>query len=502
MRWIKMQNPELKTLNPKLKTQNPRLGIRNSKPATQSSKLLNLARTFLHTALLPAAFFTLLLSCQPEEELISRNSSLKLAISQDTVLFDTLLTNSGSITRRFRIFNPNKEAIKFSNIGLGKGDASSYSLIINGRETNNIQNEILFGKDSLQVLVSVFIDPQDQNLPYLVKDSVVFDWNGNSEHVKLVAYGQDAIFVNGETLCDVTWTADRPYVIYNFALVDTLCSLTVDPGAQIFLDNGAGIFVKGSLKALGNKDERITIKNTRFDARFQQAPGQWDAIYLLPGSRNHLINFTDILNGNAGLRMGLPGNSDNLKVTISNSSISHMRYWGILAFTSDIQATNTLIYNCGQYLVGNFAGGNYCYDHCTLVNEPNFFFREGESVQFSDNLVLEDESLLVADLNLKIRNTIMWGSENEELLISESNPGIGIQTFQSNIVKSRTGFNGFFFSQEANFPGFANPFLFDYTLDTLSIAKDKGAMIGIIDDLLGTPRDTRPDIGAYERVEN
>ena len=103
----------------------------------------------------------------------------------------------------------------FSRIRLGKGNSSDYSLIINGRETNHLRDEVLFGKDSLQVLVSVFIDPQDQNLPYLVKDSVMFDWNGNSGHVKLVAYGQDAVFINGQTICDETWTADRPYVIYN-----------------------------------------------------------------------------------------------------------------------------------------------------------------------------------------------------------------------------------------------------------------------------------------------
>ena len=459
-------------------------------------------KTIVHSALLTLTIFFFLVACHQEEELISKSPSLKLRISQDTVLFDTLLSSRGSITRRFRIFNPNKEAVKFSRIALGKGGASSYSLIINGRETNDLQNEILFGKDSLQVLVSIFIDPQDQNLPYLVKDSVVFDWNGNSEHVKLVAYGQDAVFVNAETLCDVTWTADRPYVIYNYALVDSLCTLTVDPGVQIFLDNRAGIFVKGSLKALGTKDQRITIKNTRFDSRYQQAPGQWDAIYFLEGSKASKINYTDISNGSIGLRIGTPDDDDIIDVAINNSTIQHMDSYGILAITSDVNVVNTLVYNCGTSLVGNVAGGNYSYDHCTLVNEPNFFFREGESVQFSDYLILDDGSLLVDALNLRIRNTIIWGREEEELLIAERDPSVNTKMFQSNIVKSQTGLNGFFFSQESSFPGFTNPSLFNYTLDTLSVAKDKGAMIGIVEDLTGILRDNHPDIGAYERVED
>ncbi|MCP4456686.1 MAG: hypothetical protein GY816_01460 [Cytophagales bacterium] len=451
---------------------------------------------------LSLVIFLFVLACRPDEELISKSPGLKLIISQDTVLFDTLLTSRGSITRRFRIFNPNKAAIKFSRITLGKGNSSDYSLTINGRETDELRDEILFGNDSLQILVSVFIDPQDQNLPYLVKDSVVFDWNGNSGNVKLVAYGQDAVFVNGETLCDVTWTADRPYVIYNYALVDTLCTLTVDPGAQIFLYNGAGLFVKGSLKMLGTKDERITVKNTRFDARYQQAPGQWDAIYFLEGSKANEVNYADISNGSIGLRIGTPDEDNIYDVVINNSTIQHMDSLGILAITSDVKVENTLIYNCGQYLIGNFAGGNYSYDHCTLVNEPNFFFREDESVVFSDNLVLADNSLLVSDLNLKIRNTIIWGSEEEELLISESGQSVVTKTFETSMVKSVIGFNNFFPSQESNFPGFTNPFLFDYTLDSLSNARDKGSDIGISIDLLGIPRDLNPDLGAYERVDD
>lgn len=450
----------------------------------------------------PFIIFLTLLSCQFEEESVSKNPNLKLTTSNDTVLFDTLISSQGSITRRFRIYNPNKEAVQFSRIALGKGNASNYSLIINGQETNNLRDEVLLGKDSIQVLVSVFIDPQDQNLPYLVKDSVIFDWNGNTEHVKLVAYGQDAIFMNGDNLCDVTWTSDRPYVIYNYALVDTLCTLTIEPGTQIFLDNGAGIFVKGSLKMRGTKDKQITVKNTRFDAQYQQAPGQWDGIYFLEGSKANEINYSDISNGSIGLRISTPDDDEIVDVMVRNTRIQHMSTGGILAFASDVQVENTLIYNCGDFVVGNFAGGNYCYDHCTLVNEPNFFFREGASVQFSDSFILSDSNFLISDLNLKIRNTIIWGNQEEEMLITESGQATVTKTFVTSIVKSGIGFNNFFSSQELNFPEFTDPSLFDYTLDTLSKAKNRGTDIGVSIDLLGIPRDIKPDIGAHERVEN
>jgi len=42
---------------------------------------------------------------------------------------------------------------------------------------------------------------------------------------------------------------------------------------------------------------------------------------------------------------------------------------------------------------------------------------------------------------------------------------------------------------------------FDFRLDTLSPAKDKGQELMIMKDLDGNLRDNLPDIGAYERIE-
>ncbi len=440
-------------------------------------------------------------ACRPDEEILASSGNLSLLVSSDTVLFDTLLTDRRSITRRFRVYNPNKNAVEFDEIKLGKGALSDYTLVINGREGTSLTNEVLFGEDSLQILVSAHIDPRDENLPYLVKDSVVFNWNGNQADVKLVAYGQDAIFVNADTLCNVTWTSERPYVIYNYALVDTLCMLSVQPGAQVFLDNGAALFVKGSLQLQGTAEERITVKNTRFDFNYQQAPGQWDAIYFLEGSHENEVTYADITNGTIGLRVGTPDDDTEFDLEVRNSTIGHMSNAGILAFSSEVFAENTLIYNCGTYLVGNFAGGRYQYDHCTLVNTPNFFFREDPSVQFSDNILLADNSVIGGDLDVTLRNTIIWGSEEEELLVAEGGVGQVTKEYVSGILKSSLSVNNFFTSQEKNFPGFLNPNLFDYRLDTTSIAIGLGTDVGVPNDLIGTQRDSSADIGCYEFVE-
>lgn len=446
----------------------------------------------------------MLLSCELDEANIDSSPSLKLRFSQDTVIFDTVLTDRTSLTKRFRIFNPNRQAINISEIRLGLGRFSDYSLIINGRESRNhrLEDEVLLGGDSLLVLVNVDIDPQDINNPYIVKDSVVVNWNGNSEHVKLVAWGQDAIFLNSATICDETWTADRPYVIYNLALVDTLCSLTVEPGARIFIDNNASLFVKGSLKILGDSGNHVTIRNTRFDENYREAPGQWGGIFYLEGTYDNEVRYADIENGIYGLRIGNPDDDTDIDLTVSHSSIRHMAVSGILSFSSDVYAYNTEIYNIGSFMVGGLAGGNYRFEHCTFTNSPSFFRDDSESVVFADNLAISERELLVSDLSVEMTNCIVWGRGERQLLISNEGGAAMDTSFSANIIRYDQAIPGNLTSTKNNYPGFANPSSFDFSLDSLAFARNQGKPIGIADDITGRLRDDQPDIGAYERIDN
>ena len=71
----------------------------------------------------------------------------------------------------------------------------------------------------------------------------------------------------------------------------------------------------------------------------------------------------------------------------------------------------------------------------------------------------------------------------------------------NNIIKSKEDIEGNFTSTESNFPGFVDPVGFDFSLDSLAYARDKGIDIKIMDDINGILRDEKPDIGAFERVD-
>ncbi|MEQ8470282.1 MAG: right-handed parallel beta-helix repeat-containing protein [Marinoscillum sp.] len=452
------------------------------------------------------------LACEPEEEQISGDSGLKLTFSADTVLFDTLLSSlpRSSITKRFRIINPNRKAVRVADIRLGKGNQSNYSIIVNGKEGNSVRDEVIFGGDSLLVLVNVNVGPQNQDLPYLVKDSVIVEWNGMEDHVKLVAWGQDANFINAAAICDEVWTAERPYVIYNLALVDTLCTLTMEPGTRVYIDNDASLFVQGTLKILGDSGNHVTIRNTRFDEDYLKAPGQWGGIFFLEGSKDNEIRYADIENGQIGLGLGYStrefqsGFTSDIKtdLNIGYSTIRNMSQAGVLSFTSDLYMYNSQIYNAGSFLVGNLAGGNYKYEHCTFSNAPSSFINDDPMLQFSDNVIIDDNELLTGDLSLEMTNCIVWGEGKNQLLFSNEGGASFDTTLTNNIIKSTVSYPGNFISQENNYPGFIDPLNQNYELDSLAFARDKGLQIGITDDLNGIPRDVKPDIGAFERVDN
>lgn len=441
------------------------------------------------------------ISCSPLEEEISFNPNLEILFSNDTVFFDTLLTQIRTHTRKLTVYNPNERAILLSEIRLGKRETSDYSVIINGKPKDWVVNERILGGDSLRVLVEANITPRNRDNPYLVKDSLIFSWNGNVEHVKFISWGQDARKIQNKAVCDETWTSSRPYILKDTVVVSPGCRLDIERGTTIFFENDAALFIQGTLTAKGDSANHILFRNARLDGIYNEVPGQWNGIYFLEGSQHNEIIFAEIFNGQIGLRIGTPDEDDELDVKVSHTRIYNMSNAGILSFNSDVEVVNSLIYNCGVYLAGHFIGGNYSYLHCTLSHFPSSFILEGPGIQFTDNIILDNDEVLSDDLSIEMVNCILWGSANQELLINNG-AGRSIETtLLSNIIRSDMDIEHNYASLESNFPGFKKPFSFDFSLKSLAFARDKGIPTDILHDIDGKSRDIVPDIGAFERVD-
>jgi hypothetical protein len=446
-------------------------------------------------------------SCRPDSEIITENPEQQLRFSTDTVIFDTLFSTVGSVTKRLKVYNPNDKAVEIEEIRLGTGKSSSYRLWVQGRQQESFAQEVLYGGDSLLLLVEVTIDPEDQDLPFLVKDSVVFDMAQQQQHVKLVAWGQDAHFFRSkgrfsELDCRSRWTADRPYVIYDSLYIPEACELVIEAGCQIYFNNKAGMYIAGKLQVEGTTENPVLIRNVRLD--YEKARGQWQGLVFLPGSDDNHIRNASIRNADVGLWLNT-FDEDNLPdLTLENVALEHMSSAAILAVNSDLYAANVLTNNCESFTALHMGGGNYTYEHCTFVGSSGF--RENEAVVFTDKLENpEDDSLIVNPLYVRLANTIIWGNMEEELLVGNEG-GMEVQLeMWHNLIRSKQKeweINNNILTSEAEYPKFVDTYENDYRLDSLSPLIDKGLRLKIETDIAGTPRDEKPDIGAYEWTES
>ena len=437
-------------------------------------------------------FLAILWGCDAAQEDISGNPAFRLTYSLDTVKFDTLLTGRASVTKRFKVYNRNKRAVSLDEISLGTGDNSPYLLYVNGIEGKSFTDKVIYGRDSMLVLVEVDIDPQDEDTPYLIKDKVNFGYNGNLDTLGLVAWGQDAIYLDGKTLdCNTVWTKGKPYVLYDTIQVTEGCTLAVEAGARIFIDNNSALEINGTLSMTGSADDRIIVRNTRFDEDYLEQPGQWDAIFFSKTSTDNIIDHAIIRNGDVGLWM-VDGDGGQNQLTINNTSIGNMSTAGILSNTAKLSMTNVEVFNCADDLLKVTGEGQATIDHCSFSNESYSFARSEPSLKFTNETNK-------AALTLSITHSIIWGDLREELLIES----VQSAEIKNNIIRSnnKDWSASNLLSQEFNYPNFLTiDKVHELKLDNTSVAIDKALESMLATDITGASRDDKPDLGAHEFI--
>jgi len=446
-----------------------------------------------------------LTSC--EEEGFIDDPSVRLSFSTDTLMFDTVFTTIGSATKRFTAKNPYNKKINIRTIKLAGGKDSDYLLNINGTPTHSMSDVVLNPHDSLYIFAEVTIESNNDNNPLMVKDSVVFNINGNTQAIKLIAWGQDVHMIDDKVLKTKTWEADKPYLVYNSALVDTQHTLTIEPGAQIHFHANSRFYVAGTLISDGTKENPILFTGDRPEEDYSNIPGQWDGIYLMPESSNHIINYTNIKNAITGIQVDTPGNTASPALTLSNSKIQHMTYAGIYAQGSTIKAYNNVISDCGNYAVALTSGGSYEFYHTTIANYWSGSTRSTPSLLLNNYNEKKQESALK---KARFNNCIIYGNNIYEIGVdSLESSGVMNYKFEHCLIKTGQEFQLADHHYENIIknkdPGFISLEDYNFRLDTLSPAIDTGdVQTGeqYPRDILKNSRnsDDAPDLGAYEYI--
>ncbi|MCC9165437.1 choice-of-anchor Q domain-containing protein [Pontibacter harenae] len=447
--------------------------------------------------ILPLLLLLSLLGCEPNDEVLTTDASAVLEFSTDTVLFDTVFVQQGSVTKRLKVYNSNRKAVKINSISLAGAASSPYQLTVNGVEGPVVSNLELRGQDSLYILVKVQINPSDEDLPFLVADSIIFNTNGQQQDVKLVAYGQNAVFYRKSSLGTTTWTNDKPYVLLDTVQVQPGATLTIQKGARIYAANKAVLLVNGNITVEGTPDERVSFSGYRHEPEYATAPGQWHGIRLLGQNGNNSIKYTDISNARTALYINNTGQSRNL---VEGCFIKYAFDGGIMASDADVRLVNTLIYNCGGYSFGGRGGGNYEVLYSTIVNYNNRALRS--SAAFVVTGYLQSEGAEGKPTNLRLLNSIVYSeSVRDEIMIEI---GEGLVEVENNLLrteryKDRFSANGNVLNTS---PMFKAPGKLDFSLDTLSPASNAAKPLPTVTiDFKGKTRSTtKPDMGAFERT--
>lgn len=450
------------------------------------------------------------------------STDAELKFSTDSIMFDTVFTNIGKSTRKISIYNPYKENILISNIKLEGGEFSSFTLNYSGVSRHELAFIDVPPKDSITVYVVVNIDPTGNNLPMIVQDSINISYNNIKQKIKLTAYGQDFKLIKAVNLKNTTWTSEKPYLVYNYAYVDSTSELIIEPGTKIHFHKGAGLYIKGKITAKGTIQNPILFMSDKLESKYKNTPDLWNGVVLYSGSHDNSFDFVTIKNANIGLQVGTIENEGYSSVQLTNSKIENMSYAGLFALKSRVFAFNNVIANCGYYSVALLAGGEYEFYHSTIANYRRNSFskaRTTSSLVISNFLPVKQmdgkTKIYSNDLeNAYFGNCIVYGNIQKELELGSNNENKFNYKFDHCLIQMPDTFN---ISNKDHFrnikkgssfnPKFVDPLRNNnFALDTLSAAKDIGSpeiAKRFPTDILRKDRtqDIAPDLGAYERIE-
>lgn len=464
--------------------------------------------------------------CQKEE--FDTDPGTKLTFSNDTLFFDTVFTSLGSATQSFTIHNKAKQKVKISSVRLAGGASSFYRMNVDGTAGFEVSDLEIGAEDSLYIFCRVTIDPTDERNPYVVKDSIIFETNGNIQDVDLVAWGQNANYILADTYIPgfpkfriiahenetTRWTSDRPYVIYGFAVVDSTGLLEIDRGARIYFHNNSGLWVYkgGTIKAKGSVDAPIVFQGDRLEDFYKDLPGQWDRIWINEGSINNEIDYAVIRNGFIGLQLETLQEQMGNQLILSNTRIENMTGYGILTRFYNMTAYNNVVTNCGQYLAAFTWGGIYDVRQCTFANYWSASVKNNPSVVLNNYATDADDIVYPFEFRGYFGNNVFDGRMEEELLLL-SDPGAPFDyKFDHCYLKTQLDI-----SDQALYPGclankdslYIDIYAGNYQPDTLSALIDAGNPAVITESFFDLGRDViessrernLPDIGAYEFVK-
>lgn len=462
------------------------------------------------------------ISCQKNR--IYTNSDAKLYFSEEIIAFDTIFTTIGSVTKILKVSNPHKNTVK-TDIILTGGSISNFSVNVDGVAGTYFKDVEIHGKDSIFIFIKVNLHPNGSNIPVVIADTLAFFTNGNHQNVELVACGEDAHFIvpdrvlrgsdgniimNYKVVADegtnITWTNDKPYVIYGYAVIDSVAKLKIESGTQIYLHKGAGLWVYpgGCIHVDGTKDEPVVFQGDGRSAANEFDFAQWDRIWLCEGRNDNIINYAVIKNAFIGIQAEILERDMGNKLILTNTTIKCSQAYGFFGRSYRVDAFNNVISNCGNYCLSLVQGGIYNFINNTIYNQYSYSSRTTPAAYFSNVYYPSVISpAIAADFECHFINNIVYGTSSNEFnfySVSATKFELYVDNCliktDKDILEKVTASSDVLLNQN---PLLGNVTEYDFSLQNNSPCKGKGKKTAqVSEDITGATRNDPPSIGAYE----
>lgn len=448
------------------------------------------------------ALFALNLTSCKKAVLFSKEA---LSFSKDTVLFDTIFTTVGSTTKRLLIYNKENKPVNISSVILEDGKNSPFRINLDGISGTVFKNITIPAKDSLYLFVEVTLGENNINDPLIKEDRILFSTNGKEQHVQLAAWGQDAYFYNNDYVSGI-WGNDKPHVIYNVALVDSLQSLIIEAGTRVHLHKGAMLYVNsGELHIQGTYQDKVIFEGDRLEPFYKDVKGQYYGIYLNEALESTIDNAI-IKNGTAGIHVyGNHPNNTGYTLTISNTEVANHSSYGIFNYSGGkVKGENLNIHNNGIYAYFLLEGGSHNFTHSQFLS----YGAEGNhpAVALKNYFTRSDGYTYIGSIEEgEINNSIIYGNGEYQIGYDTLTNGGAVSihySYNSNLIRFKDEMSGPNFQNNIwnQSPKFESLGAKNYKIKVSSPCVNAGNSAFWVDrDIEGNSREfATPDIGAYE----
>lgn len=402
--------------------------------------------------ILPAAiliFLFLIALCEggcKKQTLLSSGGEVKF--STDTLEFDTVFTAQGSFTLSLTILNPQNQKILLSSVRLANGTNSFFKLNVDGFAGNDIKNIEIAANDSAYVFATVNIDPTAANSPFFIEDKLIATLNGNEYSIPVQAYGQNANYIEFQDLTTQTWNDPKPYVIIRGASVLPNETLTIAAGTRVFMHADARLFIEGTLRVNGTKEDSVVFQGDRLDRAYfgyEGYPGEWGGLYFTSTSKNSELHHTIIKNGGnsafgaqpASIQVNRDSAGSPLQLLLDRVIIENSIGYGLLAFGAHIRMQNCLIHTAGAQAVALVEGGDYELDNCTIASYGTDKVNHTEyPAAILLNYFKNGNVLTAGAMSASLRNCVIYGSLTNEFVADSVDAAPCSITLQSCLLKA------------------------------------------------------------------